>query len=86
MHLTKEDRYIRRRLRQARNQAREFYKNREFPINPRKIVFNTIEGTTGFSCNPKYIALELLRRRQDLDLVWLVDEMTKEFPPEAVGV
>ena len=81
MHLTKEDRYIRRRLRQARNQAREFYKNRKYPINPRKIVFTTIEGTTGFSCNPKYIALELLRRRQDLDLVWLVDDMAKEFPP-----
>ncbi|MBE6095237.1 MAG: hypothetical protein E7199_07195 [Schwartzia succinivorans] len=81
MHLTKEERYIRRRLRQARKQAREFYYCRKFPINPKKIVFTTIEGTTGFSCNPKYIALELLRRRQDLDLVWLVDDMGKEFPP-----
>lgn len=81
MMLSKEDRYIRRRLRQARKQARYFYYNRKYPINPRKIVFTTIEGTTGFSCNPKYIALELLRRRQDLDLVWLVDDMAKEFPP-----
>ena len=80
MKLTKEDRYIRRRLRQAENQAKEFYYNRKYPINPKKIVFTTIEGTTGFSCNPKYIALELLRRRQDLDLVWLVDDMAKEFP------
>ena len=80
MHLTKEDRYIRRRLRQARKQARQFYYCRKYPINPKKIVFTTIEGTTGFSCNPKYIALELLRRRQDLDLVWLVDDMAKEFP------
>ncbi len=80
MHLTKEDRYIRRRLRLAKKQAREFYFNRKYPINPKKIVFTTIEGTTGFSCNPKYIASELLRRRQDLDLVWLVDDMTKEFP------
>lgn len=24
--------------------------------------------------------MELLRRRQDLDLVWLVDDMSKEFP------
>lgn len=80
MHLTKEDRYIRRRLRQARKQAREFYYCRKYPINPKKIVFTTIEGTTGFSCNPKYIALELLRRRQDLDLVWLVDDMSKKFP------
>lgn len=81
MHINKEDRYIRRRLRQARKQARQFYYCRKYPINPKKIVFTTIEGTTGFSCNPKYIALELLRRRQDLDLVWLVDDMTKEFPP-----
>lgn len=81
MHLTKEDRYIRRRLRQARKQARQFYYCRKYPINPKKIVFTTIEGTTGFSCNPKYIALELLRRRQDLDLVWLMDDMAKEFPP-----
>ena len=80
MKLTKEDRYIRRRLRQGRKQAREFYYCRKYPINPKKIVFTTIEGTTGFSCNPKYIALELLRRRQDLDLVWLVDDMRKEFP------
>ena len=80
MKLSKEDRYIRRRLRQGRKQAREFYYCRKYPINPKKIVFTTIEGTTGFSCNPKYIALELLRRRQDLDLVWLVDDMSKEFP------
>lgn len=80
MYLTQEDRYIRRRLRQARKQAKEFYYCRKFPINIKKIVFTTIEGTTGFSCNPKYIALELLRRRDDLDLVWLVDDMTKEFP------
>ena len=80
MKLSKEDRYIRRRLRQGRKQAREFYYCRKYPINPKKIVFTTIEGTTGFSCNPKYIALELLKRRQDLELVWLVDDMTKEFP------
>ncbi|MBQ7479092.1 MAG: CDP-glycerol glycerophosphotransferase family protein [Selenomonadaceae bacterium] len=81
MKLTKEDRYIRSRLRQARKQARQFYYCRKYPISPKKIVFTTIEGTTGFSCNPKYIALELLKRRQDLDLVWLVDDMAKEFPP-----
>ncbi len=39
-------------------------------VDPRKIVFNQFQGS-GFGCNPKYIALELLRRRNDLDLVWL---------------
>lgn len=55
MKLSKEDRYIRRRLRQARKQAREFYYCRKYPINPKKIVFTTVAGTTGFSCNAKYI-------------------------------
>ena len=59
MKLSKEDRYIRRRLRQARKQAREFYYCRKYPINPKKI-FNTIEGSSGCSCNSQYIALELL--------------------------
>lgn len=80
MKLSKEDRYIRRRLRQARKQAKAFYCCRKYPLNRRKVVFTTIEGTIGFSCSPKYIAMELLRRRQDLDLVWLVDDMSKEFP------
>ncbi len=78
--MTSEDRYIRKRLREARRQAREFYYCRKYPIQENKIVFTTIEGSTGFSCNPKYIALELLRRNLGLDLVWLVDDMKKEFP------
>ena len=43
MKLSREDRYIRRRLRQARKQAKEFYYCRKYPINPKKIVFTTIE-------------------------------------------
>ena len=82
--MTREERYIRRRLRRARRQAQTFYECRRFPIQPKKIVFTTIEGTTGFSCHPKYIALELLRRNREtqmgLDLVWLVDDMEKQFP------
>lgn len=82
--MTREERYIRRRLRRARRQARAFYECRRFPIQPKKIVFTTIEGTTGFSCHPKYIALELLRRNREeqmgLDLVWLVDDVEKQFP------
>ena len=78
--MTSEERYIRKRLREARRQAREFYYCRKYPIQENKIVFTTIEGTTGFSCNPKYIALELLRRNLGLDLIWLVDDMTKKFP------
>ncbi|MBP5286010.1 MAG: CDP-glycerol glycerophosphotransferase family protein [Kiritimatiellae bacterium] len=39
-------------------------------IDRKKIVFSQFQGG-GFGCNQKYIALELLRRRRDLDLVWL---------------
>ena len=52
-------------------------------IAPRKIVFNQFQGG-GFGCNPKYIALELLKRRQDLDLVWLVKDMDGTSFPEGV--
>lgn len=75
-----EEEYIKQRLREAEEQSMAFERCRHLPINPRKVVFTAIEGTTGFTCNPKYIALELLRRHRDYDLVWLVNDMTKEFP------
>ena len=75
-----EEEYIKLRLREAEEQSKVFEKYRSLPINPRKIVFTTIEGTTGFTCNPKYIALELLRRNADYELVWLVNDISKEFP------
>lgn len=51
-------------------------------VEPRKIVFNQFQGG-GFGCNPKYIAAELLRRRRDLDLVWLARDaaaVQRELP------
>ena len=41
------------------------------PVDPGKVVFASLSGDV--SCNPKYIAMELLRRRGDLDVVWLVE-------------
>ena len=84
----KEKKYIEKRLRTARLQSTLFYLFRIFPIKKRKIVFTTIEGTTGFTCNPKYIALELIEHNKKLspkeqwELVWLVNDMTKSFPNE----
>ena len=72
--------YILRRKIKAAIESIPFYLWRLRPIQRSKIVFCTIEGTTGFTCNPKYIALELLRRCKDYDLVWLVNDMTKPFP------
>ncbi len=77
----KERTYIAKRLLKARIQSLCFYANRIFPINPKKIVFTTIEGTTGYMCNPKYIAEEILRRGKGYELVWLVNDPSKYFPP-----
>ena len=78
--------YIRRRIWKSRLQSLPFYLCRIFPIKNNKIVFCCIEGTTGYTCNPKYIAEELLRRNskagqeEQYELVWLVNDMSKMFP------
>lgn len=57
-----------------------------FPIDSCKIVMWTFEGKGGYGCSPKYIAEELLRRNQQgrtkYKIIWLVDDMGKEFPKE----
>lgn len=80
--MEQEQRYIRKRLRKARLQSIPFFLCRIFPIRNKKIVFCCIEGTTGYSCNPKYIAEEFIRRQEDYELVWLVNDMEKTFPKE----
>lgn len=84
--MSKESVYILKRIIKAKIQSIPFYICRIFPIDKKKIVFCCIEGTTGYSCNPKYIAEECIRRNQkkltDFKLVWLVNDMTKSFPQE----
>ena len=87
--MDKEERYIQKRIWKARIQSIPFYLFRAFPIRKRKIVFCCIEGTTGYTCNPKYIAEELIRKNEELkescgryELVWLVNDISKEFPKE----
>ena len=84
MSLTKEDFYIAGRLYKAGIQSLAFYFNRIRPIDYKKIVFTTIEGTCGYMCNPKYIADEFIRQGLDKEykLVWLVNDTTKEFPEQ----
>ena len=44
---------------------------RHLPVpDPRQVVFYSFSGDV--DCNPKYIALELLRRRPDLKLTWIL--------------
>ena len=84
--MDKERSYIRKRIWKARFQSIPFYLCRVFPLRKKKIVFCCIEGTTGYSCNPKYIAEELIRRKEGYEMVWLVNDMSKKFPPEIKAV
>lgn len=80
--MNEEERYIKKRIWKARLQSIPFYLFRVFPVRKKKIVFCCIEGTTGYTCNPKYIAEELIRRNDGYELVWLVNNTTKRFPKE----
>lgn len=84
--MDKEQRYIQKRMWKARLQSIPFYLCRLFPIRKKKIVFCCIEGTTGYTCNPKYIAEELIRRKEGYELVWLVNDIAKKFPGEIRAV
>lgn len=50
-----------------------------FPVQKNKVLLINFNGK-GFGCNPKYIALELLRQRLPYDLVWLVGAVEEPFP------
>lgn len=55
-----------------------------YPINRKKIVFDNYMGH-GYGCNCKYVTEELLRRGTDLELVWIVKNVSKQekqFPKE----
>lgn len=84
--VTSEESYIRKRMWSAKVQSIPFYLCRIFPIKRKKLVFCCIEGTTGYSCNPKYIAEELIRRNKGYKLVWLVNDPSKRFPKEIHAV
>lgn len=80
--MDKEQCYIKKRIWKSKFQSILFYLCRIFPIKKKKIVFCCIEGTTGYTCNPKYIAEELMNRNEGYELVWLVNDITKLFPNE----
>lgn len=86
--MTKEEKYIKKRIWKARIQSILFYLFRVLPVKKKKIVFCCIEGTTGYTCNPKYIAEELIYQNKasahldSYELVWLVNDISKVFPKE----
>lgn len=78
--ISNEEKYIRKRKWQC-YRTNLFYRLLWiFPVNKRKVVFTTFEGDGGYCCNPRYIAEELLSRKEKYDIVWLVNNMEKQFP------
>lgn len=59
---------------------------RIFPINDKKITVCSIEGQSGYSCNPKYIVDELLRENADVEIYWIVNDVSKHFPKKVIKV
>lgn len=51
------------------------------PVKKNKIVFNNFRGH-GYGDSPKYIAEEIIRQGLKYDMVWLVDDLNLEFPPQ----
>lgn len=78
--------YILKRKLKAFVHGLAYYICRIFPVDDRKIVMWTFEGNGGYGCSPKYVAEEILKRnhegRTDYKIVWLVNDMKKEFPAE----
>lgn len=75
-----EEKDIRKRRRQARLVNQFYHMLRVFPIKKNKIVFTTFEGKGGYCCNPRYIAEELLHRKNQYEIIWLVNDMKRQFP------
>lgn len=75
-----EQKYIRMRKRKAFGESLLYYFFCIFPICRNKITVCTFEGKGGFCCNPRYIVEELSRRNNAYYFVWLVNDLSKQFP------
>lgn len=62
-----------------------YYVFRLFPISSKKVVLSNYVGK-GYGCNPKYLAIELLKRNKGWKLVWLTENIESDFPKEIVVV
>lgn len=75
-----EQRYICMRKRKAFRESLLYYFFRILPICQNKIAVCAFEGKGGFCCNPRYIVEELNRRNRGYHFVWLVNDLSKQFP------
>ncbi len=75
-----EGQYINKRKRKAFLTSLAYWVLWALPVKKKKIVFTAFEGAGGYCCNPRYVAEELLKKEDDLELVWLVNNIEKQFP------
>ncbi|WP_313070467.1 CDP-glycerol glycerophosphotransferase family protein [Lacrimispora sp.] len=78
--LSGEEKYIRRRKIRYYKTKFFYYLFGILPLTKKKIVFTAFEGDGGYCCNPRYIAEELLKKKDKFEIVWLVNNMEKQFP------
>ena len=82
--MTKEEKYLKKRKLQAFLYSIPFYICRVFPIRKNKIVVWTLEGAGGYSCNPRYIVDEIIRRNNseltDYKIYWITQKTKNDFP------
>lgn len=78
--MSSEEAYIKKRKKQAKKLTKCFKLMGFFPIKNNKIVVSTFEGDGGYCCNPRYIVEELLKRDDNLEIVWLTHDVNREFP------
>ena len=78
--------YIAKRKMKAFIHGLVYYACRIFPIDQQKVVMWTFEGGGGYGCSPKYIAEEILKNNRagktNYKIVWLLNDIDKEFPRE----
>lgn len=75
-----EQKYIRKRKRNAFIESLPYFLFRIFPVRGKKLSVCAFEGKSGFCCNPRYIVEELHRRNREYQFVWLVNDLSKKFP------
>ncbi|MDR1772923.1 MAG: CDP-glycerol glycerophosphotransferase family protein [Hungatella sp.] len=75
-----EEKYINKRKRKALLTSVAYHLLWILPVCKKKVVFTAFEGDGGYCCNPRYVAEVLLKKDVSLELVWLVNNIEKQFP------
>lgn len=75
-----EEKYINKRKRKAFLTSVAYHLLWILPVRKKKVVFTAFEGDGGYCCNPRYVTEALLKKGEGLELIWLVNNIEKQFP------